>query len=31
MRLKELDMGNGETLKANYNFAGAGLYINLAF
>lgn len=31
LRLKELDMGNGETLKANYNFSGYGLYINLAF
>ncbi len=31
LRLKELDMGNGETLKANYDFAGAGVYINLAF
>jgi hypothetical protein len=31
LNIKELKVGNGNIVKANYGFAGAGLFINLAF
>jgi hypothetical protein len=31
LKIKELKVGNGNVLKADYAIAGAGLYVNLAF